>query len=159
MRATIEGYTFDFPNATSISKFDGPTHRMSQAMKAVDVIIELPDLRLYVEVKDLEAFKENLKDKSKAEKKEALTKLRCDLAYKYRDSLLYHWCQEMPEKNLVSIPYQLECFATQSFQGYACSKISLYTGGGKGDWSSLVKKLCRFILRYECDSMEQESAK
>lgn len=100
MKATIEGYTFDFPNATSISKFDGPTHRMSQAMKAVDVVIELPDLRLYVEVKDLEAFKENLKDKSKAEKKEALTKLRCDLAYKYRDSLLYHWCQEMPEKKL-----------------------------------------------------------
>ena len=42
MRAEIEGYSYDFPTAESIVKFDGPEHRMSSAMKAVDVVIEMP---------------------------------------------------------------------------------------------------------------------
>ena len=54
MKKTIEGYHFDFPEATSISKFDDPkTHQMSHTMKAVDVLIEMPECRIFIEIKKL----------------------------------------------------------------------------------------------------------
>lgn len=43
MKAEIEGYTFDFPTATSIIQLDDPKFLTAPAMKAVDVVAELPN--------------------------------------------------------------------------------------------------------------------
>ncbi len=40
----------DFSGATGGRKFDGPDHRLSHCMKAVDLVVELPDHYLFVEV-------------------------------------------------------------------------------------------------------------
>ena len=98
MKAIVEGYTFDFPKATSITKFDGDSHHMTHAMKAVDVLIELPEWRFFVEVKDYELHCEWTELLATEDKKQKLEKLRSDLVYKYRDSFLYHWCQKAEEK-------------------------------------------------------------
>lgn len=99
MRVEIEGYSFDFPAAESIVKFDGPEHRMSSAMKAVDVVIEMPDQRFYIEVKNFDAHSAEMKREGRdVSDKEWQKDLRAELVYKFRDSLLYHWCQEKPDK-------------------------------------------------------------
>lgn len=106
MKATIEGYTFDFPTAESIVKFDGPEHRMASAMKAVDVVIELPDKRIYIEVKDYATNWDRVLQDWEAKKitrKEWLRRLRFSLIYKFRDSLLYHWCQKKTEKRNIFV--------------------------------------------------------
>lgn len=62
MKAEIEGYSFEFPDATSITKFDASkSHKMSQAMKAVDVVIELPKHRIYIEIKEYETNRQWIK--------------------------------------------------------------------------------------------------
>lgn len=98
MKATIEGYTFDFPNATNIRKFDDKSHHMTQAMKAVDVIIELPEWRFFIEVKNYELHKEWTERLANEESAQRLKKLRFDLVYKYRDSFLYQWCLKSKDK-------------------------------------------------------------
>lgn len=99
MKATLEGYTFDFPSATSIRKFDDARgHLMSHAMKAVDVVIELPQWRLFIEVKNFEKHRERKALQISNKRDQRLEELRADLVYKYRDSFLYFWCQEAPEK-------------------------------------------------------------
>lgn len=58
MKAEIEGYTFDFPTATSIIQLDDPKFLSAPAMKAVDVVAELPNHRIFVEIKNYEENKE-----------------------------------------------------------------------------------------------------
>lgn len=103
MKKKLEGYTFDFPAATKIVKFDGPDHHLTHAMKAVDVVIELPDYRLFVEVKNFESHGEWIKLLSEGDRVQRLEKLRFDLVYKYRDSLIYHWCSGASNKKNVFV--------------------------------------------------------
>lgn len=105
MKETIEGYHFDFPKATSISKFDDPkTHQMSHTMKAVDVLIEMPECRIFIEIKNYEAHREwkGFLKKKDEEREAFLDHLRFSLKYKYRDSFLYQRCQN-EEENKKSI--------------------------------------------------------
>lgn len=102
MRKEIEGYSYDFPTAESIVKFDGPGHHLTHAMKAVDVVIEMPGRRLYIEVKDFDAHRTEMqREGCDVSDEEWQRDLRAELVYKFRDSLLYHWCQKKPEKKSI----------------------------------------------------------
>ena len=90
MRLTAEEYIFDFPDALSLVKFDGESHGMTHCMKAVDVVAEFENVRLYIEVKSYEANSKWLK---KGVGTSNDRELMDSLTYKYRDSYLYHLCK------------------------------------------------------------------
>ena len=78
-------------HAEAARRFDGPDHRLTHCMKAVDFVIELSDRLLFVEFKDpqhpgatsqsRQDFINNLQSGSLDE----------ELKYKYRDSFVYEW--------------------------------------------------------------------
>lgn len=103
MKATIEGYTFNFPTATSIIQLDDPQYHSSSAMKAVDVVAELPNHRIFVEIKNYEEHKEWFEKDPCNDPKNRLSKIRFDIIYKYRDSFLYYWCSKAPEKENIYV--------------------------------------------------------
>ena len=88
----------EFTGAVDGRKFDGPDHRLSHCMKAVDFVVELPGHYVFVELKDpqnpqatpqdLAAFTDTLRS----------GKLEKDLRYKYRDSFLYEWASGRADK-------------------------------------------------------------
>ena len=90
MTFTTEGYIFDFPSARSIIKFDGNSHKMTHCMKAVDVVAEFEEVRLYIEVK---SFESNSKWIDEGAGTSEDKKLINNLTYKYRDSYLYYICK------------------------------------------------------------------
>lgn len=104
MKKKIEGYHFDFPNAISIRKFDDPEmHQMSHTMKAVDVLIDMPECRIFIEIKNYEANRDWKGFLTKDKKREAFLDLGFSLKYKYRDSFLYQWCQKKKEKKSIFV--------------------------------------------------------
>jgi len=91
---------FDFTDAIDAMKFDDCEHKLSHCMKAVDFVVEVESAYLFVEVKDpsnpmsrsknYEQFKENTEG----------DKLRNDLTQKFRDTFIYRWAEEMPDKSI-----------------------------------------------------------
>ena len=78
------------PSGASGKKFDGPAHRLSHCMKAVDWVIELPDHIRFIELKDPDAEYAVHQRQQKFLSKD----LTPDLVAKFRDSFLYEWaCQ------------------------------------------------------------------
>ena len=90
-------FTFP-PHATKVIKFDDPATHRASVMKAVDFIVEFPDHDLYVEVKDADNSEADEARRRAFLEKLSSGKLEGDLTYKYRDSLLYRWCQFQPGK-------------------------------------------------------------
>ena len=97
MKIACDGFEFDFTDAVDVFVFDekdktkATYHGLSHAMKAVDLIVELPEDYLFVEVKDFHApgdYDENNK----------FNHLREVLKYKYRDSWLYRWAEDKIDK-------------------------------------------------------------
>ena len=103
MKAEIEGYTFDFPTATSIIQLDDPKFLTAPAMKAVDVVAELPNHRIFIEIKNYEENKEWIEKNPCNDPKKRLSKIRLNVVYKYRDSFLYYWCSKAPEKKNIFV--------------------------------------------------------
>ena len=76
-------------------KFDGPDHRLSHCMKAVDWIVELPDCTYFIEVKDLDSdnahghtAREKFLEELEQEKRDS------NFVGKFRDSFLYEWAHK-----------------------------------------------------------------
>ena len=61
MKVRADGFEFDFPDALEAFVFDEKDktnprfHGLSHAMKAVDLVVELPGDTLFIEVKDFHA--------------------------------------------------------------------------------------------------------
>lgn len=61
MRVEADGFAFDFPDALHAFRFDEQDktqphfHGLSHAMKAVDLVVELPENYLFIEIKDFHA--------------------------------------------------------------------------------------------------------
>jgi len=107
MKVRADGFEFEFPDALDAWVFDEkdpskPTfHGLSHAMKAVDLVVELPNDTLFIEVKDFHApddynFKAALTDKTCTERRQALNHLRQVLVHKHRDTWLYRWAERAP---------------------------------------------------------------
>jgi hypothetical protein len=107
MKVRADSFEFEFPDALDAWVFDEkdaskPTfHGLSHAMKAVDLVVELPNDTLFIEVKDFHApddydFKAALTDKARTERRQALNHLRAVLVHKHRDTWLYRWAERAP---------------------------------------------------------------
>ena len=112
MKVQADGFEFEFPGALEAFVFDEKDaakttyHGLSHAMKAVDLVVELPDVVLFIEVKDFYApddydFKSALSVVEAQARRQALNHLREVLVHKYRDTWVYRWAErtaEAPQK-------------------------------------------------------------
>ena len=90
---------FNFSDAIDAIKFDDQEHALAHCMKAVDFIVELSEVYIFVEVKDPshpQALVHN--DVAEFQEKTTSGKLREDLVKKFRDSFVYRWAEEKLEK-------------------------------------------------------------
>ncbi|MEK8021120.1 MAG: hypothetical protein VSS75_029975 [Candidatus Parabeggiatoa sp.] len=109
MKIEVDGFSFDFTDAIDAFVFDekyksqSHYHGLSQAMKAVDIIVELDNDYLFIEVKDFHApddynFQSAVDDEQKKEKRSHFNHLLEVLKYKYRDTWLYRWAENKTDK-------------------------------------------------------------
>ncbi|WP_431102093.1 hypothetical protein [Roseateles noduli] len=104
MKVRADGFEFDFPDAIEAHVFDEKDsqhpkfHGLSHAMKAVDIVVELPSDTLFIEVKDFHApddynFKVAASDEERGARRERVNHLRDVLVHKLRDTWLYRWSE------------------------------------------------------------------
>ena len=89
------------PASVNGRKFDDEQHGLSQCMKAVDWILELPERVCFIEVKDPDAS--GARDHGNRDDflQELLSgKLSGVLATKFRDSFLYEWACNRVDKSI-----------------------------------------------------------
>jgi len=108
MKLTTDGFEFDFPTAIDLYKFDEPDkamphyHGASHCMKAVDVVVELPDRYLFLELKKplhgAADYTPKQKCKTCGHREEPLRELQNDLITKCRDTWLYRYCEDKTDK-------------------------------------------------------------
>jgi hypothetical protein len=112
MKVQADGFAFEFPGALAAYVFDekdralATFHGLSHAMKAVDIVVELPTHFLFIEVKDFHApddynFRAAIQDDEKGVRRLRLNHLRDVLIHKYRDTWLYRWAEHaggIPDK-------------------------------------------------------------
>lgn len=109
MKVRADGFEFDFPDALEAFVFDEKDkthprfHGLSHAMKAVDLVVELPGDTLFIEVKDFHApddynFKAAVTDDQRSERRQRLNHLHDVLVHKFRDTWLYRWAEGKIDK-------------------------------------------------------------
>jgi hypothetical protein len=109
MRIEADGFEFDFPDALDAFCFDEKDktkphfHGLSHAMKAVDLVVELPTDYLFIEIKDFHAaddydFKRALDAAQRTERQACFNHLRDVLKHKFRDTWLYRWAEGKIDK-------------------------------------------------------------
>jgi hypothetical protein len=109
MRIETDGFAFQFTDALDAFRFDEKDktqphfHGVSHAMKAVDLVVELPNDYLFIEVKDFHAaddydFKSAIDSQQRKDRLAHFNHLREVLKYKFRDTWLYRWAQGKADK-------------------------------------------------------------
>ncbi|PUE48978.1 hypothetical protein B9Z47_05535 [Limnohabitans sp. 2KL-1] len=104
MRIQADGFEFDFPGALDAYVFDEQAktaprfHGLSHAMKAVDLVVEMPNDTLFIEIKDFHApddynFKAATSDGEKTQRRQSVNHLMNVLVHKFRDTWLYRWAE------------------------------------------------------------------
>ena len=88
----------DFRGAVGGRRLDGPGHRLSHCMKAVDFVVELSDHYLFVELKDPQNPRATPQARNEFIGRLSSGELDQDLTYKYRDSFLYEWASRRANK-------------------------------------------------------------
>ena len=109
MKVETDGFAFQFTGALDAFRFDEQDktqphfHALSHAMKAVDLVVELPTDYLFIEVKDFHAaddydFKSAVTTQQREDRQAHFNHLREVLKYKFRDTWLYRWAQGKADK-------------------------------------------------------------
>lgn len=97
MRIPCDGFEFDFTDALDAFVFDQQDsahvkfHGLSHAMKAVDLVVELDECFLFVEIKDFRTDDDLTTG-------DGFSKLKSALKYKFRDSFVYRWAEDIAAK-------------------------------------------------------------
>ena len=89
---------FSFAGSQCARKFDGPAHKLSHCLKAVDFVVEFPDKYLFVELKDPENPDATTQRTADWINEFASGSLDNDLISKFRDSLIYEWAAGRADK-------------------------------------------------------------
>lgn len=79
-------------------KFDNDSHGLSHCMKAVDFIVELPELYLFIEFKDPDNPRSRAESRQEFLRELLSGEMDEDLKYKCRDSFLYEWASGRADK-------------------------------------------------------------
>lgn len=112
MKIQADGFEFDFPGALEAFVLDEQDknaphfHGLSHAMKAVDLVVEMPNDTLFIEIKDFHApddynFKAATSDDETSQRRQSVNHLMNVLVHKFRDSWLYRWSERtvgVPDK-------------------------------------------------------------
>ena len=99
MTVFIEGdLQITIANVLDARKFDDNSHGLSHCMKAVDFVVELPDMYLFIEFKDPEHPSSKTEQRQQFTQSFSSGELDEELKYKYRDSLLYEWASGRADK-------------------------------------------------------------
>src|SRR3989338_4822901 len=104
MKIEVDGFAFQFAGALDVMHFDEQDkthahfHGLSHAMKAVDLVVELPTDYLFIEIKDFHVaddydFKNAITAVQRKERQAHFNHLRDVLKHKFRDTLLYRWAE------------------------------------------------------------------
>ncbi len=73
-------------------RFDGDDHGLSHCMKAVDFIVEMPDLIYYIEIKDPDRTANEQRRKQFSDELSS-GKIDEELKTKFRDTWIYEWAE------------------------------------------------------------------
>lgn len=109
MNIETDGFSFDFSDALDVFCFDEKNqekphfHGLSHAMKAVDLVVELPTDYLFIEIKDFYApddydFKQAIDAAQRQDRQTCFNHLREVLKHKFRDTWLYRWAEGKTDK-------------------------------------------------------------
>ena len=109
MKIEADGFAFDFSDALDAFRFDeqdkskAQYHGLSHAMKAVDLVVELPTDYLFIELKDFHAaddydFKGAISSAQRGDRQARFDHLREVLKHKFRDTWLYRWAESKADK-------------------------------------------------------------
>lgn len=104
-KATCDGYEFNFTDALNAFTFDDD-NKVSQnfhglPMKRVDILVEYPDKYLFIEVKELNPSRYSAATGGGSNRKHTnYTELVCELKYKYRDSFLFRYAEQLVSKEI-----------------------------------------------------------
>lgn len=98
MIVTTDNYRFEFPHAVEAYKFDetdnlSPHYHGVSVLKAVDVMVELPNEYIYIEIKTYEDLCDFKKEGKTYDDNEARKYLIRTLSRKYRETYLYRLCE------------------------------------------------------------------
>ncbi|MBX9724059.1 MAG: hypothetical protein K2X81_21815 [Candidatus Obscuribacterales bacterium] len=89
---------FNFTDALSVLKFDDKAHALTHCMKAVDFVVELPDVWLFVEVKDPSHPRAHPLAVEEFRVEATTGELRKAIIAKFRDTFLYRWAENKLDK-------------------------------------------------------------
>ena len=142
MTVTIDNYRFYFPNALDAFKFDetdrlSPHYHGVNALKAVDVMVEMPDEYVFIEIKtydDLTAFKQEGKTYYDNEARKYLIRT---LSRKYRETYLYRLCEGKTNKPIYYICLLNLDAALKSYCRKELAKF-IPTGKARKRWHSIL---------------------
>ena len=105
MKIEVDNYRFDFPNAIDVYKFDeqasaSPHYHGVTALKAVDVMVEMPGEYLFIEIKTFDDLTDFYKQNKNYNADDAKKWLIRNLSRKYRETFLYRYCERKLNKSI-----------------------------------------------------------
>jgi hypothetical protein len=155
MKIEADGFAFDFSDALDVFCFDEKDktkphfHGLSHAMKAVDLVVELPTDYLFIEIKDFHApddydFKQAIDAAQRQDRQACFNHLREVLTHKLRDTWLYRWAEGKVDK-----PIRYLCLLTldnalSSRMGKELQR-QLPVGAAGPRWSGVLLQSCAVL--------------
>lgn len=152
MRIEADGFEFHFSDAVDAYRFDEKDktkpnfHGLSHAMKAVDLVVELPTDYLFIEVKDFHAaddydFKSAIDAAQRDDRRDYFNHLREVLKHKFRDTWLYRWAEGKADK-----PIRYLCLLTLDNALLSVMskelRLQLLVGAAGPRWSGELAQSC-----------------
>lgn len=130
-------------DALDARRFDGPDHRMSHCMKAVDFVVDLPELYLFMEFKDPEHPMSRQVDRQVFVQSFFSGEIDEDLKYKFRDSFLYEWAAGRADKPVrFYVLVALEELTTFDLQARTQGLRSKLPVGSSSSWTRPIAEDC-----------------
>ena len=152
MTVTTDNYSFDFPQAVDAFKFDekdklSPYYHGVDALKAVDVVVEMPREYVFIEIKSYDDLADFKKEGMKYDDNEARKYLIRTLSRKYRETFLYRFCEGKVDKPIFYI-----CLLNLDTQlkSYCRKELARFIPVGKANkrrWNkSILDKTSLFVV-------------
>ena len=130
-------------DALNARRFDDESHGLSHCMKAVDFIVELPEMYLFMEFKDPEHPGTRPENRREFLREFQSGELDEELKYKYRDSFLYEWAAGRADKPVrFYVLVALEALTTFNLQVRTQGLRSKLPVGGPSSWIRAIAEDC-----------------
>ncbi len=152
MTVDVDNYRFDFPQAVDAYKFDerdplSPHYHGATALKAVDVMVEMPAEYVFIEIKTYDDLADFKKEGKTYDDNEARKYLIRTLSRKYRETFLYRFCEGKIDK-----PIYYVCLLNldAALAGYCRKELTRMIPTGKANrrrWhKELLAKTSLFVV-------------